>query len=558
MEKASNANMSINDSANQSSPPAESESITTPEQVSDNEMNGNVTDTTETVALTAEIVEADQEKAADHLEQKFELTPVNRQKTAVTVFKFIRSYIHKPETQNNVEWLKDEFRQYPDLWSSPAELEADANAIVSSIEQNEKARQEFAQHRKNGRSRESWLAEKLETAATAHGVLNVGQYAGTIESALEEANRRNIEIMYRNDGQLNQQFHFDGFIAEQHHANTFNIEAASKGSEYRAEVLRPGPGDTYGKNSVDLVIRDGNGKIVRKYQSKYGQDADATQRLFDNGDYRGQRKLVPKGQSENVSGSSDRIEMDGISSKPLSKEEAKELQRQAQEKAIARQYEWNEVNRIAITKNIGKQAALAGLFSIGFQGARILGRRIWNSLTRQENQSVEEDVREFVSSSIQSAAGSGLLVAATGGITVAVKSGWLGKALRATPVGFLANAVCVGIENVKVMYQYGTGQLTGDEAIMKAGDATCSTVGSLLLGSQGAAVGAACGTILGPVGSVIGGIVGGIAGGIAGSTVGSAIFQRARKIGSAVSKVCRSIGSAVKSAGRKIASILGW
>lgn len=558
MENASNANMSINDSTNQSSLPAESESIVTPEQVLDTEMDGNVTDTAETVALTAEIVEADQEKAADHLEQKFELTPANQQKTALTVFKFIRSYIHKPEVQNNVEWLKEEFRKYPDLWATSAELEADANEIVSSVERNEKAHQEFAQHRKAGRSRESWLAEKLETAATAHGVSNVGQYAGTIESALEEANRRNIEMIYRNDGQLNQQYHFDGFIAEQHHANTFNIEAASKGSTYRAEVLKPASGDTYGKNSVDIVIRDGNGKIVRKYQSKYGQDADATQRLFDNGDYRGQRKLVPKGQSENVSGSSDHIEMDGISSKPLSKEEAKELQRQAQEKAIAKQYEWNDANRIAIAKNIGKQAAIAGLFAVGFQGARILGRRIWNSLTKQENQSVEEDVREFVSSSIQSGASSGLVVAATGGITVAVKSGWLGKMLKATPVGVLANAVCIGVENVKVMYQYGTGQLTGEEAIMKAGDATCSTAGSLLLGAKGAVTGAAWGAILGPAGSFVGGITGGIIGGIAGSTVGSVVFQAGRKIGSTVAKVCHSIGSAVKSGVRKIKSFLGW
>ncbi len=50
------------------------------------------------------------------------------------------------------------------------------------------------------------------------------------------------------------------------------------------------------KNSVDLVIVDGEGKIVRKYQSKYFKDAKATEKAFKHGDYRGQRKLVPEGK----------------------------------------------------------------------------------------------------------------------------------------------------------------------------------------------------------------------------------------------------------------------
>ncbi|MCS5854374.1 hypothetical protein LNO23_00245 [Klebsiella pneumoniae subsp. pneumoniae] len=60
---------------------------------------------------------------------------------------------------------------------------------------------------------------------------------------------------------MNQQLNLDGFIAEQHHADTFNLDAVAKGSEYRAEVLKPKSGGTYGKNSVDVVIRDGEGKL---------------------------------------------------------------------------------------------------------------------------------------------------------------------------------------------------------------------------------------------------------------------------------------------------------
>ena len=48
--------------------------------------------------------------------------------------------------------------------------------------------------------------------------------------------------------------------------------AVAKGRPLRAEGL-----GSQGENSVDIVIRDGNGYIVRHYQTKYAQDAEATQ-----------------------------------------------------------------------------------------------------------------------------------------------------------------------------------------------------------------------------------------------------------------------------------------
>ena len=201
---------------------------------------------------------------------------------------------------------------------------------------------------------------------------------------------------------------------------------------------------------MDIVIKNSDGKIVRKYQSKYGADANSTGRLLKKGNYRGQRKLVPKGQRQDVKGSSDTISIDGIESKTLSKTEAKELQKNGQEKSIAKQYDWNETDRTVISKNIGRQVALASLLSIGFQGARVLGRRVWNTISGNDNQSVDEDLQDFVKSSLLSAKSTGIAVAVTGGVTVAVKSGWLGNALKNTSAGRIANAVCIGIENAKV------------------------------------------------------------------------------------------------------------
>ena len=38
---------------------------------------------------------------------------------------------------------------------------------------------------------------------------------------------------------------------------------------------------------VDVVITDESGKVVRRYQSKYCKDAEATAKAFEHGDYRG-------------------------------------------------------------------------------------------------------------------------------------------------------------------------------------------------------------------------------------------------------------------------------
>lgn len=494
-----------------------------------------------------------EEKAADTIVSQLDIKEEDYPKIKRTVHEFVSDYAHKDSETTDKQFLVKKFSGYSKLFKDAEEIEKTATDIVEAVYTYETNKQELDAHIASGKRRESWLARKIEQGAELSGAVSVAQYAQHIDTAIENANSAMMKTIHNLDGSINQNPNLDGLIAEQHHASTFNIDAAVKEKGFTAEPL-----ESNGKNSVDVVIRDERGQIVRKYQSKYGKDAETTEGYFEKGDYRGQRKLVPEGQGDQIKNANEKIEFtdykskhpEKVESKPLSKEEAKAKQEKAQKEGKIDEYTWNDANKGVIARKIGGRAALSAAFAIGLQGARIVGRRIWNWVTGQENQSVEEDVKEFAESAIKSGASAALTVATSGALTVAARSGWLGKLLMKTPAGHIAAAACVGIENIKVLYKFAKGELTGEEAIDQAGRATCSVVGGMALGAKGASVGAAIGTVFGPVGTAIGGIAGGLIGGIAGSTMGEAVFSAGKKIVSFVANGVRTVASGIANAAR--------
>ena len=465
----------------------------------------------------------------------------NARNTAGLITSFVSSWERHKHEKSPAAWLADEFRRYPGIWTGEEEIVSTANEIVAGVEQANADKASLHAYLDAGKSKASWLARKIEQGAAAAGIVNVGDYAANIERTLETANSEILETISTRSGAVNMNPNLDGFIAEQHHVDTFNLDAAAKGSPLRAEAL-----GSRSKSSVDVVIKDGDGNTVRPYQVKYGQDAEATRELLRKGDYGEQGKLVPSGQEGDVPGSAAVIEADGVLSKPLTKAEAKRLQEQAQQEGEIRQYEWNDAKRIEIAKSIGKQALVGAALACGFQGARILGRRVWNFLRGKENPPASEDLRDFFESSVKSAGHVGVQTAISGAVVVAVKSGWI-KALEHTPVGRIVGLVHVGMENAKVLFKLAKGELNGEEALDAMGNCTASAVGGLVGAGKGAVVGAAYG---GPVGAVVGGVVGGIAG----SKIGEAVYEGGKTIVKTAAKVVKDVVEGavetVKSVGR--------
>lgn len=505
-----------------------------------------------------------QEEMANRIAEDVFQSEDNAEKVAGVIGSFLQSYEQQhPNDQALGEWLYAEFKKYPDIWKDEAEIRATTSEVIATIEISNEKKKSLHAHLDQGKSEASWLAKEIEKGATATGAINVGSYAGVIDQSLGQANQKNWDAITRQDGGINQNPNLDGFIAEHHHANTFNIDAATKGSDFRAEVLEPKPGETYGKNSVDIVVKDGNGKITQSIQSKYGADADATADLYAKGDYQDQKLLVPEGQGKDIPNSNEMIkEAEGdIQSKGLSKPDGKEWQRKAQEEHEAKQYEWNEVNRIDVAKQIGKQALMGAYITAGMQGARILARRAWNSLNGKTNPSASEDLQEFFESSIESAAHVGVQVAVSGALVVAVKNGWLGKWLKNTPAGRIANIAYIALENAKVLFKLNSGELSKEEALDAMGQATVTTAVAIAGAVEGAALGASYGVVFGPAGVAVGGFVGGVVGGMAGSKVGEAVYEGGKAfVKTAVSAVCRitsDVYEGVRNVGRAI-NPLNW
>ncbi len=477
--------------------------------------------------------------------------------TAETAFgivgKFWRSYKAKSAETSDVNWLDGEFAGYPEIWKDEAERRSCSSEVVSAVDGFRASSAELETIEANGGSRAGFLRGKIEEGCKAAGVTHVGKYASKLDAAIGEANLVMAHATITKKGEVNQSEYADGLIFEADHTARFIMDAAAKEKEISAERLC-----SQEKDSTDIVIKDEDGNVVRQYQAKCGKTSEASQRMYEQGDYKDQTLLVPKGQAEEAGGT-DRIEYDGVESTPRSKAEMKQSQKSTQENGKPPEYDYNDFNTTVLCNHIAKKSAIAGVLAIGFQGARILGRRAWNGITGKENRPIEEDMREFVDSAAKSGVVAAGMTAICGGLVVASKKGLLGAALKSQKGNVIANVACTAVENIKILAKLGDGKISVGKAMDLAGRTNCALVGALAAAGKGMAIGATIGAACGPVGAAVGGFLGAAAGGIAGSAMGEAIWTGAKKCASAVCNVARNVVSCAKSAlsgiGRAVKSL---
>ncbi len=469
--------------------------------------------------------------------------------------RFMHSYSNKASDIEDKEWMKNQLQvELPHLTNEEAErLSAETIESIAEFDNNLSS---INQACGSGISKEDWFASKVAEASTGVSVIDYGNYLKNIDTAITNANAQMIRTVTTNVGDISQCYNLDGFIAEQHHVNTFNMQATLGKSPFRAEVCVPESGQTYGLNSFDLVIKNiSTGKIVHQYQCKFGADADATIALIKSGNYNNQRFLVPAEQVEAVKkafpGKSVEAFIGGtdvvsIQSKTLTKQQAKELQLDAQQKNSIPSNDWNNYNTLDLAKHIGKNAGLAGVqaavITTGFDLAAkvISGEKI--------------DADETIEIALTTGADAGIKAATAGAIKVGAEKGIISVLPKGTPISVIANIACLGIENVKILGKVATGELTMTQALDQMGRTSTSMIYGMGWGANGAVLGAAALSWIPIVGPIVGGLVGGMVGYMAGSKVGNAIYSGLKTVGSVAKSVAKSAWNGVKSVGRAISS----
>ena len=591
----------------------------------------------------------------------FSLRGSRKRKTEQIIQKFLRSYAENEKSQDKKDlktWLVSELQN--ELPNKKAEdIEKIATELISGIEIYYTKKKEVEKYQSLGITNGDYVGNEIlekvadeieeaeivdtkeiiedmkevsnilsqyneamiyETAAIKEpqlvaNVLStkfVNNYIDTVNTAIDNANKTIIESVTTKAGTINQNPNLDGFIFEEHHAGTFNIDASVKQKSYHAEALKPELGETYGKNSIDIVIED-SGKYVKKYSAKAYKNANETAKSFYDKitgyKYKFQSKLVPTDQTREIVNSVDKIKFDNVESKGITKTEIKNIQSKLQsgnKKADIINFK-NDVNTISISKQIGKQAMVNGTMGLGIGMATNIGI---NLITGKE-----VDAEQVIEAGIKTGASMGMATAVAGGIRVAVEKKVIptvfSRVLTNNTIGAIA---AVSMDIIGTAFKLGSGEISLGKAVKDIGKsvgaaygaivasgwgyaggmaiagmiglgtigavgtilgvgvavvagAVCATVGSKVAGAIASGIGAVAETIVdGAVGIVKAGkeVVKSVASGVWNGVkaVGGAIVGGAtaivKGVGSAIGSIASGIGSAVSSFCSGVASFFGW
>ena len=392
---------------------------------------------------------------------------------------------------------------------------------------------------------------------------SVNNYVDSVNTAIDNANKTMMESVTTKAGNINQNPNLDGFIFEEYHAGTFNVDAIVKQKPYHAEALKPELGETYGKNSIDLIIED-TGKYVKKYSAKAYKNANESAKAFYDKvtgyKYKFQSKLVPTDQTRDIANSVDKIKYDNVESKGITKAEIKDIQNDLQSgnKKVDIVNFKKDVNTISISKQIGKQAMLNGTMGVGIGMAANIGV---NLITGKE-----VEAEEVIEAGIKTGASMGMATAVAGGIRVAVEKKVIptvfSRMLTNNTIGAIAAA---SMDIIGTAFKLGSGEISLGKAVKDIGKSVGAAYGAIVASGWGYAGGMAIAGMIG-LGTVVAGAVcatvgskvaGAIANGI--GTVAEAIVDGAVGIVKAGKEVVKSVASGVwnglKAVGSGIVSV---
>ena len=384
---------------------------------------------------------------------------------------------------------------------------------------------------------------------------SVNNYVDSVNTAIDNANKTMMESVTTKVGVINQNPNLDGFIFEEYHAGTFNIDAAVKQKSYHAEALKPELGETYGKNSIDLIIEDTD-KYVKKYSAKAYKNANESAKAFYDKvtgyKYKFQSKLVPTDQTGDITNSVDKIKFNNVESKGITKAEIKDIQNDLQsgnKKGDILNFK-KDVNTISISKQIGKQAMLNGTMGVGIGMAANIGV---NLITGKE-----VEAEEVIEVGIKTGASMGMATAIAGGIRVAVEKKVIpivfSRMLTNNSIGAIAAA---SMDIIGTAFKLGSGEISLGQAVKDVGSSISAGYGAIISSGIGFSGGMALATTIGlgtigTVGTILTGGLALAAGAVCGVVGSNIALKIANGLGKITEKVVDKAVDIVKSGVNKV------
>ena len=332
-----------------------------------------------------------------------------------------------------------------------------------------------------------------------------------------------------------------GFSAETWHAESFNLDAILKDKNVRAFTDNFKGNHSLSKNNTvhDIVVMDGN-KQVLTAQSKYCGTAKATSDAFrskKDGDFKYAENDIFLGPSDQLNGikeyakhkikksqhrpdvvegathvknkASDKLVIDSVESKALSKKDAEHLGRGdkiGQEKH--KKMQQGKLNEATVQQSL-KAAKNAAVITAVIAGT--INCMEYIQKAKNGDVSSEEAVQAILKNTVIAAGDSALKAGvATASVSTAAQhlpNLFTGAVFQnSLAAGGIGGAAVCAVDLVQCTVLFALGKMTGKELEERTGKNIFQT-GS---GVVGAAIGTSIGAIGGPLGMLIGSIVGGM------------------------------------------------
>ncbi len=332
-----------------------------------------------------------------------------------------------------------------------------------------------------------------------------------------------------------------GFLAEEFHAETFNLDAILKGKKSTAVT------DNYVEawQSLDLkkhdvpdmvIVKDG--QVTSQAQSKYYATAEASATKASDPKYEGMDQLLVP--SDQVAEATDyaspeaapkitgQLEHDGVSSTELTKAEANEMGsgNLGKAKDIENRYQTRSTLTQMRNAAVGA-AAMSAVVSGSINTMRYV------QLAREGELTTEEATVKIIGETVAAAADSAVKASANAGVQSLMVRYGSEKAVtqvlakQGLKSMMKTNAVTVGVvcavDAVKDLVRFGMGDISQEEFFERQGKGLMTTSAGVVGGSLGLAgattlattFGVTAGTTAMTVASVIGGLSGGMIAGLA-------------------------------------------